>query len=39
MDGVGRKLYCLVRWRRVKYSEGGVEIMVGEGRSYIEWVT
>jgi hypothetical protein len=33
MDRVGRKLYCLVRRRRVEYSKRGVEIMVRESKS------
>jgi hypothetical protein len=33
MDGMGRKLYCLVCRRRVEYSKGGVEIMVRESKS------
>jgi hypothetical protein len=33
MDRMGRKLYCLVRRRRVEYSKRGVEIMVREGKS------
>jgi hypothetical protein len=30
---VGRKLYCLVRWRRAGYSKGSMETMVRESKS------
>ena len=35
MDGVGRKLYCLVRRHRIVSSKGSMEIMVREGESSI----
>jgi len=35
MDGVGGKLYCVVRRHWIVYSKASMETMVGKGKSHM----